>query len=94
MERSTKSASQGSYTVRSGDSLWKIAARTLGDGERCREIIAMNPGIDPNRVRVGQKLTLPAGATSVAPVSSPRRSAPIAAGVSSSSSNRTTGRVR
>jgi nucleoid-associated protein YgaU len=32
------------YTVVAGDSLWKIAAKHLGNGARFPEIIAANPG--------------------------------------------------
>jgi nucleoid-associated protein YgaU len=50
------------YRVQSGDSLWKIAARELGDGERWRESAAANPGFDADRLLVGQELVLPASA--------------------------------
>jgi nucleoid-associated protein YgaU len=49
------------YTVKSGDSLWKIADRTYGRQLAARmvgEIRAANPGLD-ERLRVGQKLVLP-----------------------------------
>jgi nucleoid-associated protein YgaU len=50
--------------VTRGDSLWKIAARHLGDGSQWREIAAANPEIaDPNRIQVGQQIRLPGGAT-------------------------------
>ena len=52
-------------TVKSGDNLWKIAARTLGDRDRWQEIRDLNPDIDPDRIRVGQKLMLPASARTV-----------------------------
>ena len=50
------------YAVRSGDSMWLIAQRTLGDGERWREIARLNPTVDANRLRVGQRLVVPTGA--------------------------------
>jgi nucleoid-associated protein YgaU len=53
------------YVVKSGDNLWKIAARLLGDRDRWREIRDLNPNIDPDKIRVGQKLTLPASARTV-----------------------------
>ena len=34
------------YEVQPGDELWDIAARELGAGERWRQLVAANPGID------------------------------------------------
>ena len=48
------------YTVKEGDSLWKIAARELGGGERWQAIAAANPELDPDRLEVGMRLALPA----------------------------------
>ncbi|WP_339273710.1 LysM peptidoglycan-binding domain-containing protein [Paenibacillus sp. FSL W8-0426] len=51
-----------SYTVKSGDSLFKIAAKVYGKGDRWREIYAKNKAIignDPNRLKPGQKLVIP-----------------------------------
>ena len=48
------------WTVGKGESLWKIAQRALGDGERWREIVALNPGLDPGHLGVGTQLRLPA----------------------------------
>ena len=48
------------YTVRAGDNLWQIAAKQLGDGNRHREIVKLNPALsDPNALRVGMTLKLP-----------------------------------
>ncbi|MCK1999942.1 CAP domain-containing protein [[Brevibacterium] frigoritolerans] len=46
-----------SYTVASGDTLWKIAAKNqIGTSE----LIKANPQVsNPNDIRVGQKLTIP-----------------------------------
>jgi hypothetical protein len=55
-----------SYTVRSGDTLWGIAQKSLGDGNRWREIYDLNRdviGADPNRIQAGMVLRLPGGAT-------------------------------
>lgn len=59
-ERSTPKAA-GDYRIQNGDSLWKIAARQLGDGERWKEIAALNPKLDPNRLIVGRSIALPEG---------------------------------
>lgn len=46
------------YTVKAGDSLWKIAKELLGNGSRYDEIIALN-GIKNDLIRVGQVLKIP-----------------------------------
>lgn len=53
-----QSASYTEYTVRSGDSLWKIAAEKLGNGNRYTEIVALN-GLKSTVLQVGQKLKIP-----------------------------------
>jgi nucleoid-associated protein YgaU len=57
-----------SYTVQRGDTLSSIAAKQLGDSNRWKDIQAVNPGLDPNRLRVGDALRLPqiAGGAQVA----------------------------
>lgn len=50
------------YTVAKGDVLSGIAARMLGSAGRWREIAALNPKVDPERLFVGTVLTLPADA--------------------------------
>lgn len=58
-----KTSVAGSYTVRPGDSLSQIAQDHLGGASRWKEIVAFNPGIDPDRLIVGDKLRLPAGSS-------------------------------
>lgn len=50
------------YTVKGGDTLSKIAAKQLGKASRWPEIARLQtpPLRDPNRIRVGQVLRLPA----------------------------------
>jgi nucleoid-associated protein YgaU len=66
-------ASNGrTYEVRSGDSLTKIAASQLGDGDRWGEIAALNPSIDASRLKVGARLRLPAGSAPAKSAAAPR----------------------
>ena len=51
------------YTVKSGDSLWRIAQKQLGSGTRWREIYDLNKstiGSNPNLIYPGQVYNLPA----------------------------------
>jgi len=56
------------HIVRKGESLWKISQRTLGAGNRWREIYGANRGIikNPNLIYPGQRLTIPRGGPVVA----------------------------
>ncbi|MBN1514419.1 MAG: LysM peptidoglycan-binding domain-containing protein [Phycisphaerae bacterium] len=49
------------YTVKSGDSFWRIADRELGDGNRWREVYELNKDqvSTPDRLKVGQVIQLP-----------------------------------
>lgn len=49
------------YTVQSGDYLYKIAAKKLGDGDRYTEILKLNSDIleGSDRLQVGMKLKIP-----------------------------------
>ena len=49
---------QTTYTVKKGDSLWRIAANLLGDGKRYKEIMQLN-GLSHDVIKVGQKLKIP-----------------------------------
>jgi nucleoid-associated protein YgaU len=52
----------GFYTVQAGDTLSKMAKAHLGDGKRYMEIFNLNKNVlkDPDMIKVGQKLQLPA----------------------------------
>ena len=56
-------AREGVYhTVVKGDTLWKIAEKTLGSGARYKEIFAANKPMlkHPDKIYPGQKLRIPA----------------------------------
>ncbi|CAN7449793.1 5'-nucleotidase C-terminal domain-containing protein [Neorhizobium sp. LjRoot104] len=55
-----KPAGPTKYTVAKGDSLWKIAEATYGDGEKWTEIAKLNSLRHPNVIQVGAELELPA----------------------------------
>lgn len=62
-DSSTSPAStvETTYTVQTGDSLWNIAKKYLGDGSRWTEIAALNAELidDPDLIYAGQVLVLP-----------------------------------
>ena len=55
---SSEPAVSWTYTVRTGDSLWGIAAKMLGDGSRYTEIKRLN-GLKSDLIQPGQVLRLP-----------------------------------
>jgi LysM repeat protein len=50
-------SADGTYTIKSGDSLAKIAR---ANGISLADLTAANPGVNPKRLKVGQKINLPA----------------------------------
>lgn len=62
-EAATSSPQKTTYTVKSGDCLWSIAKKFLGNGSRYTEIYEANKAIigsNPNLIYAGQVLTIPA----------------------------------
>lgn len=53
-------AGPSKYTVVKGDSLWKIAESTYGDGEKWTDISKANSLRNPDIIQVGKELELPA----------------------------------
>ena len=49
----------GSYTVKKGDTLYGIARAKYGDGKQYTKIVAANPGVSPQSLKVGQTLVIP-----------------------------------
>lgn len=51
---------QSVYIVNEGDTLWNIAKKRLGNGNRYKEILALNPGITKDKpLAVGTRLIIP-----------------------------------
>ena len=51
------------HVIKRGDTLEGIARERLGDARRWREIAAANPTVNPENLKVGTTLKLPAGTT-------------------------------
>ncbi len=51
----------GTYTVKSGDTLWNIAKSHYGDGSKYMKIFEANKGLldNPDRIYPGQELVIP-----------------------------------
>ncbi len=47
------------HVVARGDTIWSIALRYYGDGQRWRDIAAANGNIDPKKLAIGQRLIVP-----------------------------------
>ena len=60
VEPSPECSSAKTYVVQEGDTLAKIAERFYGAGAGWSAIEKSNPGLEPNRLKVGQKLVIPA----------------------------------
>ena len=57
---SNTATSYTTYTVKKGDSLWKISKKLLGNGTKYTQIQKAN-GLSSALIRVGQKLKIPKG---------------------------------
>lgn len=58
-EQTSLSYGYDTYTVKKGDTLWKIAENLLGNGARYKEIMSLS-GLCSTTVHIGQILTVPA----------------------------------
>ncbi len=47
------------YTIRDGDTLTEISQRMLGTSRQWQRILAVNPELDPRRMRAGAKIRIP-----------------------------------
>lgn len=59
--KATRTDVYGYHTVKSGDTLSKLAKRYLGDLQRYKEIFDKNRDVlsDPDEIQVGQRLQIP-----------------------------------
>ncbi|MCA9293310.1 MAG: LysM peptidoglycan-binding domain-containing protein [Phycisphaerales bacterium] len=48
------------YVIAKGDTLSEVVQRELGTIKRLSEVLKLNPKLDPDSVRIGDKITLPA----------------------------------
>lgn len=68
------------YTIQPGDQLMGISKKFYGTTKRWREIADANPGVDPNRLVVGEEITIPAAASEAPEAASPTAVAPPSVG--------------
>jgi 5'-nucleotidase len=54
-----RSAASGKYTVQKGDTLWKIATASYGNGNQWQRIASANPGLTPATLKAGQTIMIP-----------------------------------
>lgn len=73
------SAETKEYVIASGDTLGALSHR---NGISLKALLDANPGINPKKLKVGQKVQIPAGASSVASAASPGAAAPDMAAAS------------
>ena len=59
VEQAPVASAETQYTVRHGDTLFRIAKQQYGDGKKWRQIASANPGVTPASLKVGQKLVMP-----------------------------------
>ncbi len=68
------------YIVQEGDSLWKIAKKTLGSGAKSDLIAKANPNVNPDRIKPGMKLVIPRPVAERGPVSEKTPTDPLGLG--------------
>lgn len=59
-KKSTKNTKTKTYKVKRGDTLWAIAKKYYGSGAKYTKIATANKLKNPNLIKVGQKLKIPA----------------------------------
>ena len=59
-EKPTETMAGMEHTIAKGDTLWDLAKSKLGDATKYKAIIEANPGVNPNNLKIGDGLKLPA----------------------------------
>jgi nucleoid-associated protein YgaU len=52
-------AGQRTYRIKRGDTLWEIARDELGRASAVKDILELNPDLDPSRLALGRTILLP-----------------------------------
>ena len=47
------------HTIGRGDTLWSVALVHYGNGQRWRDIVVANPGIEQHKLRIGHEIVVP-----------------------------------
>lgn len=83
----TPRALPGTHTIAKGETLETVADKYLGSKTRWRELLPLNPGLDPKKLQIGQVLRVSAGQPSapLAAAPAPNPPAPVPAPPSTSS---------
>ena len=55
----TTPAGGRTHTVKAGDNLYRLAIQYYGDGKQSKKILDANPGLDPNKMKIGQVIVIP-----------------------------------
>lgn len=58
------------YTIVNGDTFWGIAGKVYGDNMRYKELMALNPSINPDNLQVGERISISEGTSPVPPAPS------------------------
>ena len=54
-----QATASGTYIIQPGDTFIKIARKLYNNEHRYKDIQALNPGVDPRKLRVGQVINVP-----------------------------------
>ena len=83
VSRTAETPTRHSHTVQPGDTLSELAEQYYGSHQRWSVIVNANPGLDPDRLRVGQTLVIPPQARQVKPKTPARPTTPVPPGARS-----------